>query len=39
MGRLDSLFARTRSENRAALIGYLPAGYPTLAQSPDLFRA
>ena len=39
MGRLDPLFARTRSENRAALIGYLPAGYPTSAQSPDLFRA
>jgi len=39
MGRLDSLFARTHAENRAALIGYLPAGYPTLAQSPDLFRA
>jgi tryptophan synthase alpha chain len=39
MGRLDSLFARTRAENRAALVGYLPAGYPTLAQSPDLFRA
>jgi tryptophan synthase alpha chain len=39
MGRLDPLFARTRAENRAALIGYLPAGYPTLAQSADLFRA
>ena len=28
-GRLDELFARTRSEGRAALIGYLPAGFPT----------
>ncbi|HEY3610803.1 MAG TPA: tryptophan synthase subunit alpha [Pseudonocardiaceae bacterium] len=39
MGRLDALFARTRAEHRAALVGYLPAGYPTLARSPDLFRA
>ncbi len=27
---LNSTFARTRSENRAALIGYLPAGFPTV---------
>ena len=26
---LDELFVRVRSENRAALIGYLPAGFPT----------
>ncbi len=26
---LDTLFIKTRSENRAALIGYLPAGFPT----------
>ncbi len=26
---LDEMFARCRSEGRAALIGYLPAGYPT----------
>ncbi len=26
---IDELFARTRSENRAALVGYLPAGFPT----------
>jgi len=26
---LDLLFEKTRSENRAALIGYLPAGFPT----------
>lgn len=26
---LDTLFVKTRSENRAALIGYLPAGFPT----------
>ncbi len=26
---LDQLFVRLRSENRAALIGYMPAGFPT----------
>ena len=26
---LDQLFTKTRSENRAALIAYIPAGYPT----------
>ena len=26
---LDALFLKARSENRAALIGYLPAGFPT----------
>jgi tryptophan synthase alpha chain len=26
---LDELFVRVRAENRAALIGYLPAGFPT----------
>lgn len=26
---LQEIFARTRSENRAALIGYMPAGFPT----------
>jgi tryptophan synthase alpha chain len=29
MTALQSLFEKTRSENRAALIGYLPAGFPT----------
>ena len=29
MSALDELFARCRTEGRAALIGYLPAGYPT----------
>jgi tryptophan synthase alpha chain len=28
MGRLDDVFATCRREGRAALIGYLPAGYP-----------
>ena len=26
---IDALFERTRAENRAALVGYLPAGFPT----------
>lgn len=26
---IDALFERTRSEDRAALVGYLPAGFPT----------
>ncbi len=29
MSRLDELFARCRAEHRAALIGYLPVGFPT----------
>lgn len=33
MSRIDALFARTRAENRAALVGYLPAGYPDKATS------
>jgi tryptophan synthase alpha chain len=27
---LEDLFARTRAEGRAALVGYLPAGYPSV---------
>lgn len=38
-GALDDLFARTRAGGRAALIGYLPAGYPDLAGSRDLLAA
>ena len=33
MSAIEELFARTRSENRAALVGYLPAGYPDKATS------
>ena len=29
MSRLDDLFAQCRAENRAALIGYLPVGFPS----------
>lgn len=30
---IDALFERTRAEDRAALVGYLPAGFPDLATS------
>jgi tryptophan synthase alpha chain len=33
MTAIDELFARTRAEDRAALVGYLPAGFPTKEQS------
>jgi tryptophan synthase alpha chain len=39
MSRLDPLFARTRAEGRAALVGYLPAGYPSVPGSSELFAA
>lgn len=39
MARLDPVFARTRAEGRAALVGYLPAGYPTVDGSASLLSA
>ena len=36
MSRLESTFAACRDEGRAALIGYLPAGYPDLAGSIEV---
>ncbi|MCR3718812.1 MULTISPECIES: tryptophan synthase subunit alpha [Prauserella salsuginis group] len=39
MSRIDELFAQTRGEGRGALIGYLPAGYPTVAESKELLAA
>lgn len=33
MSVIDDLFVRTRAENRAALVGYLPAGFPTVPAS------
>ena len=39
MTTLVQAFARARSEDRAALIGYLPAGFPTLEGSVRLIRA
>jgi tryptophan synthase alpha chain len=39
MGRLDPLFEQTRAEGRAALIGYLPAGFPTIEGSKEYLSA
>lgn len=36
---LNEVFETCRAENRAALIGYLPAGYPTVEGSKELFDA
>ena len=36
--RLAEVFSRAKSTNRAALIGYLPAGYPTAAASVELMN-
>lgn len=35
---LSDLFAKTRAEGRGALVGYLPAGYPTVSRSTDLLK-
>lgn len=39
MSRIDELFAQTRAQGRGALISYLPAGYPTVAESKELIAA
>ncbi|MBK0867252.1 MULTISPECIES: tryptophan synthase subunit alpha [unclassified Saccharopolyspora] len=39
MSGLHEVFAACRDENRAALIGYLPAGYPTVDGSKELLAA
>lgn len=39
MGRLAETFAAARAEGRAALIGYLPAGFPSPADSVALILA
>ncbi|MBK1786124.1 tryptophan synthase subunit alpha [Prauserella cavernicola] len=39
MSRLAQLFEATRAEQRAALVGYLPAGYPTVDASKELLAA
>ncbi|MDT7681228.1 MAG: tryptophan synthase alpha chain, partial [Pseudonocardiales bacterium] len=39
MSGLDVLFADCRAELRAALVGYLPAGYPTVDDSARLLSA
>ncbi|MEX2289839.1 MAG: tryptophan synthase subunit alpha [Mycobacteriales bacterium] len=39
MSALDDLFARCRDEGRAALIGYLPAGFPSYDLSVEAMTA
>ena len=39
MSKIHEAFARARSENRAALIGYLPAGFPTRDGAIECIRA
>jgi len=39
MSRVESIFTEARAEDRGALIGYLPAGYPTVDRSVDLMNA
>ena len=36
---LDALFTRVKSENRAALIGYIPAGFPSKAECIEIIKA
>jgi tryptophan synthase alpha chain len=39
VSELDTLFAECREQERAALVGYLPAGYPTVEDSVRLLNA
>ena len=39
MGRIEDLFASCRSEGRAALVGYLPVGFPSYQESVDAMLA
>ncbi|ACU39515.1 tryptophan synthase subunit alpha [Actinosynnema pretiosum subsp. pretiosum] len=39
MSALDGVFSTCRDEGRSALIGYLPAGFPTVEGSKDVLRA
>ncbi|MFM1778633.1 MAG: hypothetical protein RL741_1251, partial [Actinomycetota bacterium] len=39
MSLLHEVFARAKSENRAALIAYLPAGYPTADGAVECIEA
>lgn len=39
MSGVEPVFARAKAEGRAALVSYLPAGYPTVAESKDLIAA
>ena len=37
--KLQEVFTKARSEDRAALIGYMPAGFPTLERSKEIIAA
>ena len=39
MSKLHEVFAQAKAENRSALIGYLPAGFPTVSGAIDAIRA
>jgi tryptophan synthase alpha chain len=39
MSRLDTVFDDCRAQRRAALVGYLPAGFPTVERSKAIMRA
>lgn len=39
MTKMADVFARTKAEGRAALIGYFPAGFPTLDDSITIIRS
>lgn len=39
MSALIEVFEKCKKENRAALIAYLPAGFPTVAEGIDLIKA
>ncbi len=39
MSAVSDVFAKARAENRAALVGYLPAGFPTLPHSIKAIEA
>lgn len=39
MSALDEVLAAARAENRAALVGYLPAGFPTVAGAVEAMTA
>ena len=39
MSALSTVFEKAKSENRAVLIGYLPAGFPTQESSIEIIKA
>ena len=39
MSTVEKIFANARAEGRAALVGYLPAGYPTVDGSVEMLSA